>query len=284
MMRSRSRRFFSLPAIRKHAARLTLEHLEARDVPSLFNTLSAVTVSGVKNFGCVATGDFTGNGKDGLTDLVMTNQGQGVPGENEPGNTLTILEPTGNGTFKVSSTITVGTGQYVAYVAVGDLNGDGIPDLAVASTSENGSGNLTIFLGNGSGGFTKGSTYSTGLDNVDWVGIAPMFAGSTVPSIVISGFGETQAGSGGGGGSSSSGSGTTVTGSGIDLYQMGMVRSAWPPISVTAWGSNHLHVQSGISAVPQITTSPSVSPACPAPRDKLSTEKLRYSSTTVQVD
>ena len=35
--------------------------------------------------------------------------------------------------------------------AVGDFNGDGIPDLAVANESSN---NVTVLLGNGSGGFT----------------------------------------------------------------------------------------------------------------------------------
>src|SRR3989338_7740171 len=36
-------------------------------------------------------------------------------------------------------------------VAIGDLNGDGKPDLAVAKLSDN---NITILLGNGTGSFT----------------------------------------------------------------------------------------------------------------------------------
>ncbi len=215
MIRSFARRFFSLPAIRKNAARLVLEHLESRAVPALFNTLSPVTVGGSANFGCVATGDFTGNSQDGKTDLVMTNYGSAT----SSGNTLTILEPTGNGTFTVGSTITVGSNQIVEYVAVGDLNGDGTEDLAVVTSNfTTSAGDLIIYKGNGNGTFTKGNTYATGLNNVDWVGIAPMFSGSTVPSIVVSAFGHTTA-AGGGSTSGSSGGGTTVKGNGIEIYQ-----------------------------------------------------------------
>ena len=208
MSRSLARRLLVPASLRKRASRLALEQLESRDVPALFNALSAVQLSGGDNFGCVATGDFTGNGQDGLTDLVMTNQGTGVPGQGSGyGNTISILEPTGNGTFTRTSTLTVGSNVFVSYVAVGDFTGSGIEDLAVVSNTNSASGNVTIFMGNGDGGFTLGNTYATGLDNVDWVGIAPMFAGSSVPSIVVSAFGETTGG------------GNGVSGSGIDLYQ-----------------------------------------------------------------
>ena len=46
----------------------------------------------------------------------------------------------------------VGTGPYG--VAVGDFNGDGHADLAVANTDSN---TVSILLGNGSGGFTPAS-------------------------------------------------------------------------------------------------------------------------------
>jgi hypothetical protein len=216
MIRSYARRLLRLPSPRKQTSRPVLEHLESRDVPSLFNTLSPVTVSGNANFGCVATGDFTDDGKDGLTDLVMTNYGS----TSQSGNTLTILEPTGNGTFKVGSTVTVGSNQIVEYVAVGDLYGDGNEDLAVvASNFTTSAGDLIIFKGNGDGTFTKENTYATGLNNIDWVGIAPMFAGSTVPSIVVSAFGHTTAAGGGGSSSSGSSGGSTVKGNGIEIFQ-----------------------------------------------------------------
>ncbi len=45
-------------------------------------------------------------------------------------------------------------------VAVGDFNGDGIPDLAVANTADN---TITILLGNGDGTFTNAGTLTTDL-------------------------------------------------------------------------------------------------------------------------
>ncbi len=47
------------------------------------------------------------------------------------------------------------------YIAVGDFNGDGIPDFATAGYSSN---NLTVLLGNGSGGFSAapGSPFTVG--------------------------------------------------------------------------------------------------------------------------
>jgi hypothetical protein len=50
------------------------------------------------------------------------------------------------------SPITVGTDPHI--VAVGDFNGDGIPDLAVTNANDN---TISILLGNGSGGFTPAS-------------------------------------------------------------------------------------------------------------------------------
>src|SRR5204863_1469762 len=47
------------------------------------------------------------------------------------------------------------------YVAVGDFNGDGKPDVAVPNLANN---TVTVLLGNGSGGFTaaSGSPFPTG--------------------------------------------------------------------------------------------------------------------------
>jgi len=92
----------------------------------------------------VAVGDFNG---DGFPDLAVANYGS---------NTVTILLGNGNGTFTqaVYSPVTVGNGP--VSVVVGDFNGDGIPDLAVANQASN---TVTILLGNGNGTFTQ-ATYS----------------------------------------------------------------------------------------------------------------------------
>jgi CSLREA domain-containing protein len=99
----------------------------------------------------IAIGDFNG---DGILDLVTANSALDTPGT--PG-TVTILLGNGDGTFTTKSTPGVGNGPYS--VAVGDFNGDGIPDLAVANTGDN---TVTILLGNGDGTFTTKSTPGVG--------------------------------------------------------------------------------------------------------------------------
>ena len=87
----------------------------------------------------VEVGDFNG---DGIADLAVTNYG---------GESLTILLGSGNGTFSsaANSPVTVGSGP--SSVVLGDFNGDGIPDLAVANYGAN---TVTVLLGNGNGTFT----------------------------------------------------------------------------------------------------------------------------------
>jgi hypothetical protein len=60
-------------------------------------------------------------------------------------------------------------GVYAEYVAVGDLNGDGWPDLAVANycaitfmSCLSGGGSVAVFMGNGGGGFSGPATYASG--------------------------------------------------------------------------------------------------------------------------
>ncbi len=95
----------------------------------------------------VAIGDFNG---DGRMDLAIANNSD---------NTVTILLGNGNGTFTQApgSPIAVGNAPYA--IAVGDFNGDGRQDLAIANggINQNGSNNVTILLGNGDGTFNQAS-------------------------------------------------------------------------------------------------------------------------------
>ena len=174
------------------------------DRPALFNVQSSVALSGSANFGCVATGDFNGDTK---MDMVLTNYGTAPPGSNAGGNTISILLGNGNGTFGSANNITVGTNQYVSFVAVGDLNGDNKLDLAVASNNEDSTGRLTIYLGTGLGGFNAQSPISTGSSNACWVGIAQVTNGDTNPDVVVCGFGDSDEGQ------------TTVFGNNITVFQ-----------------------------------------------------------------
>jgi hypothetical protein len=57
------------------------------------------------------------------------------------GSAIVILDGSGDGTFREARSIKVDAGP--AYLAVGDLNGDGRPDLVVSHQS----GSLSILLG-----------------------------------------------------------------------------------------------------------------------------------------
>jgi uncharacterized protein (UPF0548 family) len=77
-------------------------------------------------------------------------------------------------------TRTFGVGVYPRSVAVGDFNGDGKPDLAVANSGDNPAdvsptrGSLSVLLGNGDGTFQTAVTYS--------------FAGTNLTAIVVGDF------------------------------------------------------------------------------------------------
>lgn len=86
----------------------------------------------------IAVGDFNGDGK---LDLAVTCAGF------QPG-TVAVLLGNGNGTFMPRQSFSVGNNP--VSVAIGDLNGDGKLDIAVANS---GSNNVSVLLGNGNGSF-----------------------------------------------------------------------------------------------------------------------------------
>jgi hypothetical protein len=97
----------------------------------------------------VAVGDLDGSGK---LDLVVADNATygGTPG-------ISVLLGNGNGTFQPARTYAAGSRP--SSVAVGDFNGDGIPDLAVA-----GGAGTRVLLGNGDGSFqTTNVSYITGI-------------------------------------------------------------------------------------------------------------------------
>ena len=72
----------------------------------------------------IAVGDLDG---DGLPDIVATNAGDG---------TLSILRSTSTPGSISFATTTQATGAGAYYVAIADLNGDGLPDIASAANTE----------------------------------------------------------------------------------------------------------------------------------------------------
>jgi hypothetical protein len=105
----------------------------------------------------VAVGDFN---MDGIPDLVVANWQD---------HTLSVLLGNGDGTFKPQITFPVGDGPLASpvsgflYLAVGDLNHDGIPDVVVSIQSTQ---MAYVLLGNGDGTFQAQKQFSGAGDEI----------------------------------------------------------------------------------------------------------------------
>ncbi len=93
----------------------------------------------------VAAGPLTPGGP---TDLITLNSGS---------KTLGVLAGLGEGRF--ANPVALYTGNPAQVIRMADLNGDGIPDLALLGTNQ-----VTIMLGNGHGGFQKPVSYGVGFE------------------------------------------------------------------------------------------------------------------------
>lgn len=113
-----------------------------------------------------AAGDFNSDGK---LDLV-------IDGES-------ILLGNGDGTFAQGSS----ADPNGAYVAAGDFNGDGKLDLAVTDELEN---TVTIFLGDGNGGFAIAPTSPIPVGNKPWGIIAGDFNDDGKLDLAVANYGD----------------------------------------------------------------------------------------------
>ena len=98
----------------------------------------------------LAVGDFN---KDNHLDIAVANYGT---------NNIGIFFGYGNGTFTSQKTYTTTPNSNPSSIAVGDFNNDNQLDIAVTN---NGTGNIGIFLGQGNGTFVAQITYSTGSNS-----------------------------------------------------------------------------------------------------------------------
>ncbi len=100
----------------------------------------------------VAVSDFNA---DGVQDLAVTNLGRytGDPG------TVSVLLGNGDGTFQAARNFATGRGPWS--ITVGDFNGDGLPDLAVADWYAT---NVAVLLGNGDGSFQAAQYFGAGIN------------------------------------------------------------------------------------------------------------------------
>ena len=114
-----------------------------------FTTQAVSPATGVAP-ACIVVGDFNG---DGIPDLAVSYLGNGPGG-------ITILLGKGDGTFTTVAA-SPATGYAPYSIAVGDFNGDGIPDLAAANFE---SRTVTVLLGNGDGTFKAAASPATSGD------------------------------------------------------------------------------------------------------------------------
>jgi hypothetical protein len=127
----------------------------------------------------IAAGDLNG---DGYPDLVATNTNlNGATG------TVSVLLNNKNGTFAAPATYTVGKQPY--QVAIGDVNGDGYPDLAVTNYGAN---TVTILFGSKTGTFTVQPTALATCANPYGVAIGD-FAHNGYPSVAATCYTAAQA-------------------------------------------------------------------------------------------
>ena len=125
----------------------------------------------------VAVGDFNG---DGIADLVVAN---------DTDNTLTILLGDGDGGFAPASGSPIAVGPNPFGVVVGDFNGDGIADLAVANS---GSTNVSILLGNGSGGFSPAPGSPVTVGNSPYAVAIADFNGDGIADLAVADWGSND--------------------------------------------------------------------------------------------
>ena len=129
--------------------------------------------------GSIAIADVT---HDGRPDIVVANM------EDE---TVTVLLGDGRGGFAPAPGSPFACGKAPNDIAVGDMNGDGNPDLVIANT---GTPYITILLGNGRGGFAPAphSPFAT-ESNPHVHGVAAAdFLGHGKPGVVTDSWGRDE--------------------------------------------------------------------------------------------
>ena len=125
----------------------------------------------------VATGDING---DGILDLVVANA-CGEDSSCKAKGTATVLLGNGTGAFQPGTEVSLGMSP--SSLALGDLAGRKVLDLAVAYGGEN---KVAILTGNGDGSFKAPVTYATGTSPSSVV-IAD-FNGDSKPDVAVANF------------------------------------------------------------------------------------------------
>lgn len=102
-----------------------------------------------------AVGDVNG---DGTIDLAVVDSPSSMA-EGRGKDGLTVMLGNGNGGFTMLAGSPLATGKTPNRVAIGDVNGDGVNDIAVSSPDDN---NITLFLMSSRGTVASSSTIAVG--------------------------------------------------------------------------------------------------------------------------
>ncbi len=138
--------------------------------------------SGGENPTSVTVGDVNG---DGIPDLLVALQCASNTDCSTGG--VGVLLGNGDGTFQTAVNYSSG-GESASSVAIGDMNGDGNPDLLIAnvcaSSSDCSTGGAAVLLGNGNGTFQAAVSYSSGGYVAHWVAVGDV-NGDGKPDVLV---------------------------------------------------------------------------------------------------
>jgi hypothetical protein len=171
-------RLFGKRLMLSKSYRPTFLTLEDRVQPSFVAPLSYYTGSFAHS---VAVADFNG---DGVPDLAVANEGTAP---NFTDGSVSVLLGNGDGTFRPAQNFSAGVRP--TSVAVGDFNGDGIPDVVVTDGGDNlghGQG-VSVLLGNGDGTFQAPRTFSAGDE--PWFVAVGDFRGAGILDLAVANTG-----------------------------------------------------------------------------------------------
>lgn len=131
------------------------ENVTGVDTTSFFQT----TTGGI--VGNQVTKVVQGVDEAHYTVTVNSGSGAGTIALGITGGAVKDLAGNGFGGMNFSQPTTYSVGNFPTSVAVGDLNGDGVPDIVTANRV---SGTVTVRLGTGSGNFGPATDYAAGAD------------------------------------------------------------------------------------------------------------------------
>src|ERR1044072_7965297 len=162
---------------------------------------------------------------------------------NSTSNNVSILLGNGNGTFSSATNFFAGSGPIS--LATGDFNNDTKADLAVANFGGFFIGSVSILLGNGSGGFTAGTSVRT-RTQPSYVAVTSI-SGDANQDLVVANFGSDSVSTFFGDGSGAFSLNQNIsTGSGPVAVEVANFQgSSFPDIAIANFSSDSITTCSG---------------------------------------